>query len=110
MSLRKITLAVLITGSLVTPMAAFANFWHLNNSEIGFTTHPEHLTNSKTRAQVQQELQQAKADGSWYYLQRGLPVPDTHADQGKTREQVQQELASMTKEEARRIQDFYAGA
>ena len=66
----------LLAAMLSVPAVVQANsLWHPAPGEQGFTFHPDHSTSTKTRAEVLRELEQAKADGSYFYLQRGLPVP-----------------------------------
>jgi hypothetical protein len=56
-----------------------------------------------------QELQQAKVDGSYVYLQRGLPVPPKNVGSGKTREEVLKELEDITPAERARMNELYFG-
>jgi len=67
------------------------------------------VKSTKTRAEVLRELEQAKADGSYYYLQRGVPAPSRNAGPGKTREEVIKELVNMTPEERARMDELYFG-
>lgn len=76
----------------------------------GFTFHPDHSTSTKTRADVLRELEQAKADGSYFYLQRGLPVPMRFGGPGKTREEVIKELVNMTPQERAYMNELYRGS
>ena len=89
----------LLAAVLAAPTAALAGSpWHPANNDAGFTFHPDHSTSTKTRAEVLKELEEAKADGSYDYLQRGLPVPSRDTGPGKTREEVINELVNMTPE------------
>jgi hypothetical protein len=58
---------------------------------------------------VLRELEQAKADGSYFYLQRGVPVPSRDTGPGKTREQVLKELVNISPEERARMDELYVG-
>ena len=108
--IRTAALMPLLAVALAAPTAAFANSeLHLSSGEAGYTFHPDHVKSTKTRAEVMQELQQAKADGSYYYLQRGLPVPPKNVGPGKTREEVLKELVNMTPEERARMNELYFG-
>lgn len=105
-----VTLVPLLAAVLAAPTAALAgSLWHPANNEVGFTFHPDHSTSTKTRAEVLKELEEAKADGSYYYLQRGLPVPARDTGPGKTRQEVIDELVNMTPEERARMDELYFG-
>jgi hypothetical protein len=101
----------LLAAMLSVPAVVQANsLWHPAPGEQGFTFHPDHSTSTKTRAEVLRELEQAKADGSYFYLQRGLPVPSRVSGPGKTREEVIKELTNMTPQERRYMNDLYRGS
>ena len=68
------------------------------NNEAGFTFHPD-LHKHQERAEVLKELEEAKADGSYDYLQRGFTGSVRDTGPGKTREEVINELVNMTPEE-----------
>ena len=59
--------------------------------------HSDHLTSSKTRAQVQAEVLAAQKDGSLSRIARGLPLPAETQGMNKTRAQV---IAEMLNEPA----------
>lgn len=106
--IRSATLVPLFAAILAAPTAALADsLWHPANNEAGFTFHPDHSTSTKTRAEVLKELEQAKADGSYYYLQQGLPVPSRNTGPGKTRQEVVNELLNMSPEERARMDELY---
>lgn len=48
---------------------------HPANTEMGYTTHPDHAQPGKSRDQVVAEMDQSKKDGSWQYHRFGAPVP-----------------------------------
>jgi len=101
----------LLAAVLVVPTVAQADsLWHPASGDLGFTFHPDHSTSTKTRAEVLRELEQAKADGSFYYLQQGLPVPSRDTGPGKTREEVIKELINMTLQERAYINKLYGGS
>ena len=105
------TVFSLLAAVLVVPTAAQANsLWHPAPGDQGFTFHPDHSTSTKTRAEVLRELEQAKADGSYFYLQRGLPVPMRFGGPGKTREEVIKELVNMTPQERAYMNELYRGS
>lgn len=106
--IRSATLVPLFAAVLAAPTAALADsLWHPANNEAGFTFHPDHSTSTKTRAEVLKELEQAKAEGSYYYLQRGLTVPSRNTGPGKTRQEVVNELLNMSPEERARMDELY---
>jgi hypothetical protein len=108
--IRTTTLLSLLAATFVAPGVALANSdWHFTNSEAGYTYFPDHVKSTKTRAEVLRELEQAKADGSYYYLQRGVPAPSRNSGPGKTREEVINELVNMTPEERARMDELYSG-
>lgn len=108
--IRTATLIPLLAVAVVVPSVAQANSeWHFTGGEVGYTYFPDHVTSTKTRAEVLSELEQAKADGSYYYLQRGLLVPSRSTGPGKTREEVINELVNMTPEERALMDDLYYG-
>lgn len=78
--------------------------WHDAPGEAGATFHPNHFKSNKTRADVLQELEAARKDGSLWYLQRGLPIPEKPIGPGKTRAEVQREVLNMTPDERRQWQ------
>lgn len=109
MSIRSTTLMALVATALVIPVTSFA-YWVPNGSEQGGydvagTTH------MKTRAQVLQELQQAKADPTWTTHQGELTGvwPDKNATPAKTRAQVEQELKNETPMQHAYLQRLYMG-
>lgn len=110
-NIRANTLVPLLAVALVAPSAAFANSdMHFSGGEAGYTFHPDHVKGTKTRAEVLRELEQAKADGSYAYLKRGLPVPSRNVGSGKTREGVIKELENMTPDERARMNELYGGS
>ncbi len=100
-------LVTMAAAALVLSAPGFASatsLWHDAPGEAGGTFHPDHIKSSKTRAETRQELDAARKDGSFWYLQRGLPVPERSAAPGRTRAEVQREVLSMTAEERRQWQ------
>ena len=85
-------------------LASATSLWHDGPGEAGATYHPDHIKSTKTRAEVLQELDAARKDGSLWYLQRGLPIPEKSTGPGKTRAEVQREVLNMTPEERRQWQ------
>lgn len=90
---------------LATPgLVSATSLWHESNGESGATFHPDHIKSTKTRAEVLQELEAARKDGSLWYLNHGLPVPVKNAGPGRTRAEVQKEVLNLTIEERRQLQ------
>lgn len=112
MNYRKSILLSVIAVAFVAPGLSFASsLWHPANRESGETFHPDHFKSTKTRAEVVQELQAARKDGSLLFtldLERGLPVPTKTAELGKTRAQVQKELFTMSAEDKQRARQLYS--
>lgn len=109
--IRTTTLLSLLAATFVAPGVALANSdWHFTGGEAGYTYFPDHVKSTKTRAEVLRDLEQAKADGSYYYLQRGVPAPSRNTGPGKTREEVINELVNMTPEERARMDELYFGS
>ena len=107
MTARILASTALIASLLVAPTVSYADVWHRTTTDVGWTYHPDHGESTKTRADVMRELEQAKADGSYEYFRRGLPMPDTNAGPGKTREQVLQELKNVTPAERAYMEELY---
>lgn len=108
-NMRTAVLVPAIAAALVVPSAVLAGAtWHFTGGEAGFTFYPDHVPGTKTRADVLRELQQAKADGSYRYLERGLPLPPPSTGAGKTREAVIEELVNVTLEERARMNALYS--
>lgn len=77
-------------GALAAP--AFASgVIHSANTEMGYTTHPDHAQPGKTRAEVLTEMEQAKKDGTWEFHRSGVPLP-AKAGTPLTRAQVEADL------------------
>ena len=64
---------------------------HSTNSEMGYTTHPDHANSGKSRAEALAEIEQARKDGTWQYHRIGAPLP-MKAGTPLTREQVEADL------------------
>lgn len=109
----KIKLVSVLLIGLAAPGFALANsLWHEAKGDASATIHPEHVQSSKTRAQVVQELQAAKADGSfynsYYSLNQGVPPTVRSAGPGKTRSEVVSELVNMSDAERARMKELYS--
>ncbi|MCV2216285.1 DUF4148 domain-containing protein [Thauera sp. Sel9] len=105
---RTSTLVSLLAAACLLPGTALADSdWHVVNGEHVFVNH---VKSTKTRADVMRELEQAKADGSYLYVSRGLPVPSRHAGPGKTRQEVLDELKSIPPSERVKLRGIYVGS
>lgn len=61
--IRTATVLTILAVVLVVPSVAQANSeWHFTGGEVGYTSFPDHVKSTKTRAEVLRELEQAKAD------------------------------------------------
>lgn len=82
-------LATLSLVALAAP--AFASgVIHNANTEMGYTTHPEHATTGLTRAQVLEQLQSAQKDPAWNQMRVG--VTPSKFTPSLTRAEVEAEL------------------
>src|SRR3546814_18789375 len=99
MSLRSKTLFALLAAALAVPATSFA-YWIPDNSEQG-GTEVQDWSNMKSRVQVRQELEQAKADPTWATRQGEATCswPQLSAEPKKSRAQVKQALLAKTDEE-----------
>lgn len=93
MNIRQTAMLSVIAAAITVPGLSFANsVWHPASGEAGFTYHPDHLKNTKTRADVQAEVEAARKDGTLALMQRNVPVPAKAVGPGKTRRQVLDEV------------------
>lgn len=89
----RVSAAVIFATSFValsTPALA-TGLIHSANTEIGYTTHPDHAQPEMARAEVLAEIGRAKTDGTWQYHRIGVPLP-VKAGTPLTRAQVEAEL------------------
>ena len=101
---KALTFSAIAVVLAVPGFASATSLWHDAGGEAGATFHPDHIKSTKTRADVLQELEVARKDGSLWYLQRGLAVPVNNAGPGRTREEVRNEVLNLTVEERRQLQ------
>lgn len=99
--------------ALVAPgLAVASSEWHESSGDAGYTFHPDHVKGTKTRAQVMQELEDAKADGSfyrsYYTVNEGVPYVPQTAGPGKTRAEVLKELENITLAERAQMKELYS--
>ncbi|MCI5069068.1 DUF4148 domain-containing protein [Acidovorax sp.] len=73
MTVRTLFSAVALT--LIAGPVLASGVIHSANTEMGYTSHPEHAAASKSRDQVNAEMEQSKKDGLWQYHRFGSPVP-----------------------------------
>ena len=102
--------ALSLCAALALPFAANASgVWHQTNTEIGYAIAPEHAAGGKSRAQVDSELAEAKADpGKWFLAYRNLGTPGWYK-QGTalTRDEVQAEVRNMSAQERARLNSLF---
>ena len=99
-----------IANVAALPMAASAtSVYHPAQGEAGATQHLDHLTSTKTRAQVQAEVLAAQKDGTLFSIQRGLPLPAETQGMNRTRAQVVSELLNEPAAERRAREALLAG-
>ncbi len=102
------TVAALSSLALPGLSQATSNY-HAASGEAGFTYHPDHATNGKSRAEVLAELETARKDGSLAFTQRGAPVPVKYAGPSKTRQQVIDEMRNESPAERRAREELTRG-
>ncbi|ABM94590.1 DUF4148 domain-containing protein [Methylibium petroleiphilum] len=99
MSIIKSLALVAVAAALAAPgMASATAPWHAPVGDGDATFHPEYSKSTRTRAEVIQELEAARKDGSLWYLNHGLPVPVKNPGPGKSRAEVIQELDAARKD------------
>ncbi|MBP6898238.1 MULTISPECIES: DUF4148 domain-containing protein [Pseudacidovorax] len=84
---------------LLAPAAMAAGAYHPATTEAGATFHPEHAS-TKTREQVNADLQTAMKHPAWDRVSRGAPWPVAKTGPGLTREQVNADLQAAMKHPA----------
>ncbi|MGB3070722.1 MAG: DUF4148 domain-containing protein [Ottowia sp.] len=100
----------IIAGLLTLPSLAQANSaWHQGNGDIVRFT-PEHVASTKTRAQVNAELNTVIANGTLRYYQWNVPVPGKASAQPPlTRQQVIKDMLNQSPEQQRALSALYNG-
>jgi hypothetical protein len=89
----KFAIATAVISALALPgLAQATSLYHAAGGEAGFTYHPDHATNGKSRAEVLAEREAARKDGTLALIQRGAPLPIKNAGPAKTRQQVINEM------------------
>ncbi|WP_354449435.1 DUF4148 domain-containing protein [Ottowia thiooxydans] len=81
-------------------MAQASSAWHQGNGDIVRFT-PEHVASTKTRAQVNAELNAVIANGTLRYYQWSVPVPAKATAQSVTRQQVIEDMLNQTPKQQR---------
>ena len=106
---RTLILAAIATVAALPMAASATSVYHPADGEAGVTKHLDHLTSTKTRAQVQAEVLAAQKDGSLFRIQRGLPLAAETQGMNKTRAQVVSELLNEPAAERRAREALLAG-
>lgn len=105
MNIHKTLTASALIILLVTPgLVSATSPWHESRGDGDAILHVNDIKSTRTRAEVLQELEASRKDGSLWYPQRGLPVPVKNAGPGRTREEVQKEVLNLSVEERRQLQ------
>lgn len=100
---KALTLSAIAVALAAPGLASATALWHESNGEAGTTLHPDHIKSTGTRAEVIQQLEVARRDGSLWYLNRSLPVPVKNPGPGRTRGEVRKEVLNLTVEERRQL-------
>jgi hypothetical protein len=113
MNIRKSFLLSAAALALAAPgLSSATSLWHETNRDSGAEFRPDHFQSSKTRAEVLQELQAARQDGSFSHnIENNWPtaVPAKSEGTGKTRAEVQNELLTQSSEDRQRARSLYQG-
>lgn len=104
-----ITTVAAISTLALPALSLATSIYHPAGGEVGFSYHPDHATNGKSRAEVIAELDAARKDGTLALMQRGAPVPIKIAGTAKTRQQVIDEMRSESPEQRRLRLELSAG-
>ncbi|OSZ64857.1 DUF4148 domain-containing protein [Hydrogenophaga sp. IBVHS2] len=106
---RTLILSAIATFAALPMAASATSLYHPADGEAGVTKHLDHLTSTKTRAQVQAEVLAAQKDGSLFRIQRSLPLPAETQGMNKTRAQVVAEVLNEPAAERRAREALLAG-
>ncbi len=114
MNFRKSVLLSLAVVAFAAPgISSATSSWHgTKGGESGGDLVQPPLKSTKTRAEVLQELQAARKDGtllSTAELERGVTATAKTEATSKTRTQVQNELLAMSAGEKQRMHGLYSG-
>ena len=110
MNSRKAFLLSIAAAAIAAPgLVSASSLYHPAGGEIGYTTHPEHMQSTKSRAEVLQAVEIARKDGTLAILSRGAPLPIKNAGPAKTRQQVIDEMRNESPEQRRARMELTAG-
>ena len=99
----------IVAGLIAAPsLAQASSAWHQGNGNVvNFT--PEHVASTKTRAQVNDELNTIIANGTLRYYQWNVPVPGKAPASTQTRQQVINDMLKQSPEQRRSMNALYNG-
>lgn len=106
---RTLILAAVATVAALPMAASATSVYHPADGEAGVTKHLDHLTSTKTRAQVQAEVLAAQKDGTLSRIALGLPLAAETQGMNRTRAQVVSELLNEPAAERRAREALLAG-
>ena len=113
MNFRKSVLLSLAVVAFAAPgISSATSSWHDTRGDSGGDLEQAPSKGTKTRAQVMQEMEVARQDGTLSTgteLNRNYPVSKEAAGSGKTRAEVQNELLTLSAEDTRRRRESYRG-
>jgi Domain of unknown function (DUF4148) len=113
MNIRKtIVLSAAAIAFAVPALSSATSLWHPAQGDSGGEFRADHFQSSKTRAEVLQELQAARQDGSFSHnIARNWPAAETAKSEatGKTRAEVQKELLTQSSADKQRMRALYWG-
>jgi len=101
---------ITVISTLALPgLSQATSVYHAASGEAGFSYHPDHAVNGKSRAEVLAELEAARKDGTLALIQRGAPLPIKNAGPAKSRQQVIDEMRSESPEQHRARMELTSG-
>jgi hypothetical protein len=113
MNIRKTILLSAAAIAFAAPgLSSATSLWHPAQGDSGGEFHGDHFQSSKTRAEVLQELQAARQDGSFSHnIARDWPkaVLAKSEGTGRTRAEVQNELLTQSSADKQRMRSLYWG-
>ena len=108
---KSVLLSLAVVAFSVPGISSATSSWHgTKGGESGGDLVQPPFKSTKTRAQVMQELEVARQDGTLpTNLNRDYPVTKNSLGSGKTRAEVQNELLTQSAEEKQRMRELYRG-
>lgn len=109
---KSVLLSLAVVAFAAPGLSSATSLWYPAKGNSGGEFRQDHFQSTKTRAQVMQELEVARQDGTLptnAELNRNYPVNNKALGSGKTRAEVQNELLTLSAEEKQRMRELYRG-